>query len=757
MTAVPPLTRSYAVLILRAVVVAIAVAWAGPTASQSADRGYEELHQSMEARQPALEGILLDGSQCLGERLDGLLEINSTCAPEARRLAEAENGDRRALNRLMAAELGTSAEQIGRERAQRNLERYRRGVLREVQVSATETTWWDGYPPPPGTATRLLALRYARIHERPDGDSRVVRDNVQQYEAFGVLDSREDTAGGALWFQVTEDQVPKIKPPGWSANPLGWIADTDAIPWRRALVMRFTNPLGREPSLFFRDADDVMRLAELEPNARASRLDAIRVALDRGRAEGGIVAVEPRVGAKAEELAFYPVLDYYARERNRQVRIEGKFARLLEVAARAGDEDRGTGTREVPIDLVFVMDTTNSMKPYLKQVLSASQEFVDRLGGSDDAIRFGFIGYQDKSPGFDYEFHEFTTRTQSLVEFTRTLAGIHARERAFSGDDIPELVFEAVDAALDSGQWREDAVKIILLVGDAPGREDALTVRTLRDKAFTRGIDIFALHIANSKVSAAWDRQTEQQFRDLSSTYDGAYGTSREIPHMLSIDAGDTQFRNELVKRFVETQQAFEAIRAAASGADDSLERAGAGPLTDLIFRQAVLLLPDNNLPSTNIKGWVSDKVLTKPDREALAPMLLVNEVELDELAQRVRELKEIAERALRGEEGTTLDFFDLVERNTRFTLVNPRAVNFRDVFAVPLGIDELPYQSDIMAATREEFENPDRVHDFVRAMSTKLRHYEDLRREYGNPDVWKKLSRGTDERVVGVELNQLP
>ena len=91
--------------------------------------------------------------------------------------------------------------------------------------------------------------------------------------------------------------------------------------------------------------------------------------------------------------------------------------------------------------------------------------------------------------------------------------------------------------------------------------------------------------------------------------------------------------------------------------------------------------------------------------------------------------------------------------------MVDPKAVNFRDAFSVPLGISDLPYKSDIMAASRDDFESPDRVQDFVRSMENKLRHYEDLRRKRGDSDVWKKLSAGARDRdrVVGVELNQLP
>ena len=417
----------------------------------------------------------------------------------------------------------------------------------------------------------------------------------------------------------------------------------------------------------------------------------------------------------------------------------------------------GSGGNSIPIDIVFVMDTTESMRPYLPQVLQAANEFVSKA--ADDGLRFGFIGYRDKQREFGYMAREYTGQTQSAMDFIRTLGGVEAQPTNVVGDDIPECVFQGIDMGLRSTQWRKEAVKVIFLVGDAPGREeDSLSVRVLRDRANTRGIRIFAFHIQNSVVSGGYDRQTVDQFSELSSTFQGAYGTSRETGHFLSVDARTVDFRGVVLERFREAQRAFEAIRLAGTRGS-ALPEAAPGSLTELIFQQAVLLLPDSSIPDQEVRGWVCDKVLTDPAREALAPMILLTEMELEELDQRVRELKDVGEAALRAEKGTTLDFFDLVALNTRFTMRNPTAVNFRDVFSIPLGIDQLPYKSDIMAATRDKFLNHDHVQDFIRKMSYKLDHYEDLKRRQGDPTVWKKLSGGARgrDRVVGLELNQLP
>ncbi|AUB82101.1 hypothetical protein THSYN_14855 [Candidatus Thiodictyon syntrophicum] len=718
---------------------------------------YQSILVSMQGRQTGLESELGQPRHCLGERLDGLLEINHNCPPEARALAEDENRNRTALHGLMGRDLNLAPDEIGRQRAVRYVERYRPGVLREVRLSEDETTWWDGRPPDPRKTpvARVLALQGARIHERADPLSAVTRDNVQQYESFGVVDSTKD-GQGRLWYQITEDHVPKVKPPDWSPKGLGWIAQDECIPWRRAVVMRFTNPLQREQSLLFAKPEPLLALMDLDPAQRRNRVADLSAAVERRTGGGDVIAVEPRVNPNQDRAVMYPVLDFYGRGRNADLRIDGKTARVLEVAARTGTDGAAGGT-VAPVDILFVMDTTESMGPYLREVLAAVEAFA--VSSPDDSLRFGFVGYRDLDPRFEYQAREFTSAMQSARDFVRTLKGIRAQPVAVSGDDIPESVFEGLQLAIKSEQWRPEALKLLFLVGDAPGKDTLYTIEALRRKADVARVKLVAFPIKNSKISKGLDQVTERQYRELASAYQGSFGTSGETSYVYAVDAESKGFKQLVLDRLHEGETAIAQARRCAAGGQGSecLQSVQSGTLSELIFQHAALTLAGPNMPRNEVRGWVSDKVLTNPGQEALAPMVLFTEAELDELEARVRELKDVGEIALRGESGTTLDFFDLVARNTRITMVDPTAVNFRDAFAIPLGIDQLPYDSDIMSMTRDEFQNPDRVQGFVASLKTKLATYEDLRRARGDPQVWRRLSTGAKERVVGVELNHLP
>ena len=716
---------------------------------------YSDLLATMQVRQIALEKEQIASDSCLGERLDGLLKINYNCSSDVSALAEVENKDRTALYTMMAASLGSDKQTVGVEWAKKRHPKYIKGVVREVRLEDGTTTYWNGIGEHPNESNidRVLTKQFAKLYASPTKSADVVRDNLPLYEAFGVV--KQENKEGTRWYQVTEEYVPKQKPSNWAPKTIGWISEEDAISWKRALVMRFTNGLNREPSVIFETAEDAVALMKANKEDRNKQLDKLYTEFESGNVNrsSGALAIEPTVGQDQDQIVMYPLLDFY-KSNSEELYMDGQFARLLEVAAQTRNGVNQDNMGNVPIDIVFVMDLTSSMKPYLEQLLSVVKKFALDTNGQD--IRFGFVGYKDKSKQFSFTVKQFTSKVVSPSDFVKVLSKIEARKIPVKSDDIPEAVMDGVNLALDSNQWRKNSAKLMILIGDAPGREDVFPVKELRDKSYVRNIPIFSLYIDSSRGAAKYAKTGKKQYKQLSSTYEGAYGTSREIPHWAIINGGSPQqFAKTVTSGLNDAKDIFDTLASKNSGSVNMKE----GSVSELLFQQADLLLADPTMPDNAVVGWVADKVMNSPGREALAPMILLNEAELDELEQRVQELKDIGEMAMRGDSGTTLDFFDLVSDNTRFTMVDPSAVNFRDAFSAPLGINSLPYDSDIMATTREEFHSMDRVQAFVRSMNNKLRHYEDLKRQQGNPNIWKKLSMGTSERdrVVGVELNQLP
>lgn len=118
-------------------------------------------------------------------------------------------------------------------------------------------------------------------------------------------------------------------------------------------------------------------------------------------------------------------------------------------------------------DVVFAIDATGSMKDDIEQL---RQEWVPRLitGLKEfDEIRLGLLLYRDygdnfKFKGLPVKFFDFT---YDIDEFEANLNGFVIK--GTEGGDIPEAVYEAMYASMEFYKWQPDAVKKIILIGDA--------------------------------------------------------------------------------------------------------------------------------------------------------------------------------------------------------------------------------------------------------------------------------------------------
>ena len=116
------------------------------------------------------------------------------------------------------------------------------------------------------------------------------------------------------------------------------------------------------------------------------------------------------------------------------------------------------------LDLVFTMDVTGSMGSYINAAKKNIKAIARRLSDQEGYdVRFGLVVYRDHPPqdmSFVSKSFAFTTTVEQMEA---NLATLHAQ----GGGDGPE----AVEAGLlDSLQmeWRDDAVKICILIADAP-------------------------------------------------------------------------------------------------------------------------------------------------------------------------------------------------------------------------------------------------------------------------------------------------
>lgn len=170
------------------------------------------------------------------------------------------------------------------------------------------------------------------------------------------------------------------------------------------------------------------------------------------------------------------------------------------------------------VDVVFAVDTTGSMGGLIegakRTVWSIATHIRDTDPGAD--LRIGLVAYRDI--GDEYVTRHFALTGELDSVFTE-LSGY----RANGGGDMPENVDAALDAALHKMQWRDDARKLVFLVGDAPpaSRGDVPTYDVLAREAGDRQI------ILNT-IRCGFNRETERAWQQIAALGHGQYSSIQQ-------------------------------------------------------------------------------------------------------------------------------------------------------------------------------------------------------------------------------------
>jgi hypothetical protein len=168
---------------------------------------------------------------------------------------------------------------------------------------------------------------------------------------------------------------------------------------------------------------------------------------------------------------------------NVQVFEDGKLAKILDF--------RGVGQGR-PVDIVFVMDVTESMQPYIDAIKQNMVNFAHDLASNNRDYRLGLVTFEDyvvsKYPDCNCPYQK--TMTSNVNEFINWVGTLHAS----GGGDIPEDQLDAL-AYASSFPFRPQAQGIIIIITDAPPHHKGDgSANTQHDQAFwdhhPRGQDV---------------------------------------------------------------------------------------------------------------------------------------------------------------------------------------------------------------------------------------------------------------------------
>ena len=161
---------------------------------------------------------------------------------------------------------------------------------------------------------------------------------------------------------------------------------------------------------------------------------------------------------------------------------EGGCSGLLDagaaVTAAAAARDRNveqvlSSASENALDLCFVIDTTGSMNDDIDDARRNMRQILGTLASKTSDYRVALVDYRDFQES-SRDIRDYPSRVQ--LKFTsdddRVLEAISSLELGHGGDD-PETVYSGLMEAARL-PWREDAKKVIIVLGDAPPHDPEL-------------------------------------------------------------------------------------------------------------------------------------------------------------------------------------------------------------------------------------------------------------------------------------------
>ncbi|MCW8906142.1 MAG: VWA domain-containing protein [Sedimenticola sp.] len=636
-----------------------------------------------------------------------------------------------------------------------------------------------------GLPMQVLPRPFTNIYlsRQPDADA-VAYANIEAFRPLYVF-ARED-------IDLSDPSEPK----GWyqvgsnKQQILGWVQARDALEWRQALVVAYTHPggvaEGRQPVLMFKNASSLRNIVNADD--MLTRAGEIYQAVEEAKVPESVVSMEPRRYIDINrQFYILPILDW------EQLNIYGDEVRLLQIAAavpgqRGADTlkesgymeqastgrevDKGAGLTNLSIDVVFVMDTTRSMQPYIDQTRNAVRRMVQATGDRlKDKVKFGLVGYRDSiaaAPAVEYTSRNFTPELVDAGTLIDILSN-EARATPAGSHDYAEEVFAGVDLGMRS-KWRPGALRFIVLVGDAsahprghPQNTTGKDETDLRRELDDSGIHLISIHLQDERAAEDHDLAITQ-FGHLAQVRGS--DSEQALVQVNAFKEGDFQAAVDSVVGGVASR--FEQSLALRSlpppppmpEYDADVDVATQGRMaTDKVWEAALIeYLGKGARPPKDIVAWVMDRDMLNPADAALEVRVLVTREQLSSLVQALSRVLDAFDKAKMSQG----QFFEALQSVSGQTLKRPedlgREQSLAETGLLPAFINSLPYHSDILSLSNEMFASmtaEQRV-QLEWSLKAKLAQYLAINEQV---DAWHRLNEAdpASELVHPLHIDYLP
>jgi len=159
------------------------------------------------------------------------------------------------------------------------------------------------------------------------------------------------------------------------------------------------------------------------------------------------------------------------------------------------------GLRKVGLDVALVVDSTGSMQNVIDEIKRRMDDLAASMQRLVPTARVGAVAYRDRdddkvatAPRQSEDFRvKWTDLTFNVKKVQTFLDGIVAE----GGGDWPEAVKDGLECAMRQLKWRQDAKKVIILVGSSPPHEkDVPAIKKLVDDWHARGGVVSAIDVS---------------------------------------------------------------------------------------------------------------------------------------------------------------------------------------------------------------------------------------------------------------------
>jgi hypothetical protein len=619
---------------------------------------------------------------------------------------------------------------------------------------------------------RILTYPGASIHAAA-GDT--TGTPVPAMSSFYVYERRN--VAGADWLLVgaADDGI-----------TAGWIDGRQTVAWKQQLALAFTNPAQRDRTLIFRNQQDLEAVINAkDPGAAAGAL--------RQRIAGGstpddfpVVAQEPETFIDIQhQFYLLPILDaketmtgagYEMRELHLASITGGVEAGKEPAAPSLSAPDTDNMLRNFSAAVVFVIDSTQSMGPYIDQTKKVVTGIYDQIQKQDTGatVKFGLVAFRSKTKentDIEYLTKVFVDPSQatgkdSFLESVKKLAPANASTARFSEDSYAGVV-----AALNDIDWSAFGGRYIVLITDAgalEGKDEysstGMNGEQVRLLAQERGVAIYTVHLLTPE-GASNHKEAEAQYGALSKNSE----TSR--PLLYPVEGGNVDQFGKVIG--VLSQAIVEQVKTANAGGLSPAGVQTAPASTDDATRiksdvaavgYAMQLAYLGRLAKTTtpefVDAWASDRDFAKPDVATMDVRVLLTKRQLSDLQQVLRTVLDVGKTKQLDPAG----FFDAI-RSAAATvsrdptkLKDPNAVRLGDLGLLDEYLSDLPYKSKVMSIDQDIWQSwsISEQQYFLDEIERKLAMYQQFNDDV---DSWVKLAPNApaSEAVYPVPLDAMP